>query len=595
MTTIEIPTEVNLDLTTTLLAEAQPDRQVAVEISTTTETSGLESGDFPHERSTDDVELLEVAPDQLFIGANTRRNVVLDKDFVRSIARHGVREPIRAYRDDTGKLVVHDGQRRTLAAIRTQRERVRVIVEPRPSLDEKAQERRRIVDQVVVNRHRADICGADQVQAAQQLLDLGLDARAIARECSIPVKEVETTIQVATSDTARKALNDGTLDLTQAAVVAEFQGDEAAEATLTECARTQPEQFSHQAQRLRDRREERRLRQETTDKLQADGVTVIARPDTLYGGKTRKLTDLRATPQTKPGTKLTAKRHTKCPGHAAFLDYRSHRPEADRVEIVYVCTSFTEHGHAEIHAGQGKVTATYSAGTGRATGPMTEEEKANRRRVIQNGKDWDSAEKVRKTFLKNFAGRKSAPKDATTWIAQTIAEGSHDLRKAMESDHALAVELLGLDKKAGRSRYDRRLAHPIADAATKATPSRATVLNLVMLLAALEEGTDRRNTWEKPSPAQRSYFTQLKNWGYALSPVEELVLTPSQSTTTTPVELGIADDGDETAAEEHGDDEVPDGNDDEDDAVEGAAIKPTAGEEPGTAESVADLQADLAA
>ncbi|WP_410646989.1 ParB/RepB/Spo0J family partition protein [Amycolatopsis sp. cmx-4-54] len=479
-------------------------------------------------------ELLEVSPDELSIGANTRRDVVLDKDFVRSIGRHGVREPIRAYRDSNGTLVVHDGQRRTLAALKTKREIVRVIVEPLPDTDETELERTRIVDQVVVNRHRLDITGADQVGATQQLLELGLDARAIARECSIPLKEVETTVRVAKSDLARKALDEGTLDLTQAAVVAEFSDDDEAVASLTECAAQRPEQFDHQAQRLRDRREEKRLRQEITDKLTAEGITVVDRPDNLSFGKARRLTDLRATPTSKPGIKITPKRHESCAGHAAYLDYHGWKPADERVIVTHICTDFAGHGHAERNAGEGKTTFSSST-TGRVAGPMSEAEKAARRTVIKNGKEWDSAVKVRTKFLKSFGARKTAPKDAASWIAQMWAEGGTDLRKAMEADHELAVTLLNIKPKAGRTRYNRKVTHPIAEAAAKATPGRATMINLMMLLASIEAGTDRRRTWDTPTAAQVSYFTQLRSWGYALSPVEEMVVAPRDTAVATPI------------------------------------------------------------
>ncbi|WP_341866883.1 ParB/Srx family N-terminal domain-containing protein [Amycolatopsis thailandensis] len=538
-----------------------------------------------------DIEVLEVAPKKLIIGANARRDVVLDPDFVRSIGRRGVREPIRVYRDGNGALVVHDGQRRTLAALRKKLELVRVIVEPRPEADESDLERSRIVDQVVVNRHRLDITSADQVGATQQLLELGLDARAIARECSIPIKEVETTVRVAKSDLARKALDEGALDLTQAAVVAEFADDDEAVASLTEYAAQRPEQFDHAAQRLRDRREETRLRQEATDKLTAEGVTVVDRPDNLSFGKARRLTDLRTAPNTKPGVKISPTRHESCSGHAVFLDYHGWKPVDERVIIVHICTDFAGHGHAERNALAGKTTFSSST-TSRVSGPMSDEEKAARRTVIKNGKDWDSAVKVRAKWLKTFGARKTAPKDAASWIAQMWAEGGTDLRKAMEADHELAATLLNIKPKTGRTRYNRKLTHPIADAAAKATPGRATMINLILLLAALEAGTDRRRTWDTPTAAQVAYLTKLKSWGYALSPVEELVVASRDTAVTTPATTATA----ETAESDSEDDSEDDceKSEEADTLAEPTSIgdeEPAGQGEPtsGTAESVGDV------
>ena len=64
------------------------------------------------------------------------------------------------------------------------------------------------------------------------------------------------------------------------------------------------------------------------------------------------------------------------------------------------------------------------------TGPMTEEQKAERREVVANNKAWDSATTVRRTWLTTFFARKTAPPDGARWIAETLAEGNRDVRKA---------------------------------------------------------------------------------------------------------------------------------------------------------------------
>jgi hypothetical protein len=54
-----------------------------------------------------------------------------------------------------------------------------------------------------------------------------------------------------------------------------------------------------------------------------------------------------------------------------------------------------------------------------------------------------------------------------------------------------------------------------------------------MLIAALEQGTDRR-AWRCPTEDQLSYFGQLHSWGYPLSDVEMLVLTAGAPEQTEP-------------------------------------------------------------
>ena len=109
---------------------------------------------------------------------------------------------------------------------------------------------------------------------------------------------------------------------------------------LTTAAAQRPEQFHHIAQQLRDTREETRRRAQLTATLTDQGVRIIDRPQDLFGGKIRQLSELRASPDTEPGTELTAQAHAGCPGHAAFLSERSWGPVAERVAAVWVCTDF---------------------------------------------------------------------------------------------------------------------------------------------------------------------------------------------------------------------------------------------------------------
>lgn len=472
------------------------------------------------------VDVLWVDPRELVIHDNVRTDVALDKEFVADIAERGVRQVIPVRRDASGRLVVRTGQRRVLAAIEAGLDRVRVLVEDEELTDERDRAIDRILDQLGENEHRCGLGEADEVRATQQLLGLGLSARQIARRRHLPTKRVQTAVTVARNQLALDALAQGQLDLTQAAVLAEFADDQDAVLTLTSAASARPEQFEHIAQQLRDDREETRLRAELTAALTARGVTIIERPDTLFGGQVRALSELAATVETEPGTTLTAERHASCPGHAAFIDDRvSWRPVAERVTAVWVCTDFLGNGHAERYTAVGATT------NGKVPGAMTEERKAQRREVIANNKAWDSATTVRRDWLRTFFARQAAPKDAPRWIAVILARGGHDARRAMESAHPVAVELLGI--KGGSRGYGRARTHVIETAAAQASPGRATLLTVVMLLSALENGTDR-HTWRSPTDEQLAYFQRLRTWGYPLSDVEMLVLNAQAPDRTEP-------------------------------------------------------------
>ena len=485
-------------------------------------------------QTTVDAELVWVDPRELIIGDNVRTDVELDKGFVADITDRGVRQIIPVRRDEAGRLVVQTGQKRVLAAIEAGLDRVRVIVETQPPTDERDQMVDRILDQLGENEHRSAISDAEEARATQQLLGLGLTAAQIARRRHIPTKRVKTTAAVADNEVAMDAVAAGLLDLAQAAVVAEFADDQTAVLALTTAASKRPEQFDHITQQLHDDRQETRLRAELTAALAERGVTVIDRPDTLHSGTIRRLSELRATPDTTPGTELTVEEHACCPGHAVFIDDRrgSWRPLAERVATVWVCTDFTGHRHAERYTAPGVTT------TSKITGPMTEEQKAARREIVANNKAWDSATTVRRAWLTTFFARKTAPPDGARWIAATLAQGSHDVRKAMESDHSLAIELLGLAPHRGyASGYRRTQTHAIATAAAKASPARATTLTVALLVGALEKGTDR-HAWRSPTGDQIAYFRQLQRWNYPLSDVELLVLQPADDVEPNPVEPG---------------------------------------------------------
>ncbi|GAB2679759.1 hypothetical protein GCM10027271_46250 [Saccharopolyspora gloriosae] len=463
-----------------------------------------------------EAQLLQVDPNELIIGVNVRANVALGSGFVADIKRRGVREPVTVVRRADGALVVRKGQRRVLAAIKAERATVPALL-----LDEaeEADTKTRIatvIDQLGENEHREQITDRDELTATQELLELGLTARQIARERSIPRKRVEGTVVVARSDAARRAVLDTGMDLLHAASLAEFDGDEEAMTELLTTAAEHPHRLDHVAQRWRDQRTEEAALAARSAELVEQGVTVIDRPY-IYPDGLRQLSALRPTPESEPGNEVDLEQHRRCPGHAVFLDYSRRSGEVRDVEV---CQDFLAHGHAERLAPPGQATSAPSSG-----GSMTEQErkakKAYGRTVIAHGKAWDSATTLRRDWLHRFATRRTAPKDAPVWTTQIWASGGHSLRKALDNGHELAGELLGLP--GGPSE--------IARAAQNATPGRATVIMTVLAMAAIEAGTDRRHTWERPDELQRLYFAQIQQWGYEPAEVEALVTGGASSRT----------------------------------------------------------------
>ncbi|MCX6466494.1 MAG: ParB N-terminal domain-containing protein [Pseudonocardiales bacterium] len=476
-------------------------------------------------------ELLLADPRTLVVGVNVRRGLALDKPFLRSIADRGVREPIIARRAADGTLVVRKGKRRTVAAVEVGRDTVPVLVEPGdPDSDTepgeldrsgKAQRIDRIVDQLEENQHRAATSEADEVHAHQQLLDLGLTAGQIARRTHVPAARVKVTAAVARSELAAAVLGRYEVTLDQAAVIAEFDdhtdAGAAAVKVLTVTAAKEPAQFAHVAQKLRDERADAVLLADAVRELAEQGIALV---DPDQPGTARQISGLRPSAESPSGAELAADAHGGCPGRAASVEVRRGWDREPQLRVVHWCLDSDIHGHA---ARWTQVTAggAGTVGQGGATAAgMSEEDKAQRRLVIANNKAWDSATTVRRQWLRTFLARRTPPRDALVFVAATLGRGGHDLRRAMESGHPTACEVLSHEPVG--SVYTGR-PHPIAEAARTASPQRATQLALAVLLGAAEDACNRQ-TWRSPEAGHRAYFTALRDWGYPLAPVEQLVL-----------------------------------------------------------------------
>ena len=482
--------------------------------------------------------LEQVDPRTLVLEANVRADARLDKAFVASIRDRGVLVPIVAHRD-ADVLRVLFGQRRTLAAVEAGRTTVPVYVVDVPD-GENARDVGRIVDQLIENDHRTDLRDGERAAAFQQLSVLGLTASQIARRTHRKVATVSTGLAVSGSELATAALDRYDLTLEQAAVLAEFDFDAEAVKALTVIAVKDSGQFEHAAQRLRDKRATAAAKEAAAAELAEARVAVVAEPQ--YGERlVAKLSHLQAA---DGENELSAVEHAGCAGHAAFLRDRGAWGGTPDVVPVFVCTDWRKYGHQER---LGSLITGMGADSG---GRMSEEQKTERRVVVANNKAWDSARPVRRRWLTTFLARKSAPRDAPQWTAATLASCSHEVRRALEDGHQTALQLLSLagdDKTTQWGLYSPK-PHPVAEAAATATPARAGVLTLGLLLGGLES-TVTRDAWRRPTAAHQAYFTALRDWGYPLSDVEQLVLqstpdadTDASDTDATADEVPVVDD-----------------------------------------------------
>lgn len=441
-------------------------------------------------------EFAHVDPATLVLGANARLDADLTPEFIASIKQHGVLQTIDTYRNTDGALVVLRGQRRTLAAVQAGLPSVPVRVLPGDH-----DEARRIVEQIVENDHRAAMRDAHRTAAVKQLaLDFGLSAATIAKRTSTTKKDVETTLTVASSKISERVQAKYDLTLDQAAVIAEFDADREAVKALTATAVKEPRKFDHLAQQLRDQRERDEQIAAARGALVEAGVREVE-PVPYDDKKSRSLTRLRMNPQTEPGTVIDADEHAACPGHAAYVV-----AGWDGVTVGYVCTDWKQHGHVDRYGDNRPTTG---------GGPMTDEQRQERREVIENNKAWRSATTVRLQWLTQFAQRQTAPRDAATYLAETLLLDAYKIERANADGHSVARTLLGLPPTSGHGDT------AIADLIERASGRRAHVIALVLALAATEAQMTTQ-TWR--STSQRRYFRALATWGYSLSDIESRIV-----------------------------------------------------------------------
>ncbi|RTL61551.1 MAG: hypothetical protein EKK42_34805 [Pseudonocardiaceae bacterium] len=405
--------------------------------------------------------------------------------------------------------MVRFGHRCTLAAIEAGRDSVPVYVLTPTTVTEDAEgvemagEVERVVEQLAENHHRAALTAAEDAAAFQQLEAFGLSPAQIAKRTHRSKADVTAGLTVAKSELASKASARWEfLTLEQSAVLAEFADNTDAVTDLVAAAKAGG--FAQVTQRLRDDRDDTAAYEAMVAELTAAGTTVIERQGFSYPGA--RLDNIGIDPA----------EHTGCPGHAAFLISRWARP--DGVEqprpgwaAVYVCLDAEANGH------QPDSRQVRADGERRT---MSEEEKAERQRVIEGNKDWRAATVVRREWLATFAQRKTPPKGVERFVLTCLLAGDHEIRTAMEQKHPLLRAALGVPEAEGQmwERGGREIAALIEQMAT-ATAKRQLVVLAALLLAAWEDRTSTQ-TWRHATPDVRRYLGAMIEWGYDAGPLE---------------------------------------------------------------------------
>lgn len=434
-----------------------------------------------------------IDPSTLVLEANVRPSAPLTPAFIASIREHGVLTPVLARRDDNGNVIIRAGQRRTLASREAGLSTIPVYI---VDADEATAER--IIQQMVENDQREALTDGDRAVAFRQLAFEGLTVAAIAKRTGTKAAEVKTAIAVAENPAAASAIHEYSITLDQAAALIEFEDSPELRDNLIEIASTEPSQFAHATQRARDQREREQKQAAAEAGLLERGYEVLDHEPDYHSREIVSLSNL----ATADGQRVTVEQINALEGRAAF------------VRIYYSGEPVIRY-YLRDPESAGFINTDRNSGT--TSGPMTDEQKEERRILIANNKAWDSAETVRRAWLTALLSRKTLPKDTAVVIANGLTLHRHAISRFTGEGNVLAHSLLGIDRGPGWG--SDQLA-----TFTAHNPAKATHVALAIVLGAIESSTSR-DTWRNPTAVNRTYFAQLADWGYELSEVETILTT----------------------------------------------------------------------
>ncbi|MFI7511586.1 ParB/RepB/Spo0J family partition protein [Micromonospora aurantiaca] len=393
---------------------------------------------------------------------------------------------------DDGPYLIIDGEQRYWSAVEAEQKWIQVIVR-----DDLAANQEQLIS-MLRQVHRTDLTAAQQARGIQQLALDGMDDDEIARRTGYQPEQIKAGRQLATLDkrTAERTHTLG-LDLTQVAALAEFADDPECVETLLNEAEEGPFAFARAVERYRGTRAATAAEAARRAELVDAGVTLLSEHPRYNDPKIKEVSDLRDA----EGNRLDAEGHSDCPGHAIwlFLTYD------DRLTETSYCTDWRAHGHA---------LPAYAVTPTRG-GPMTEQEKAERRMVIENNKAMEVANTVRREWLTTFLTAKTPPTGTAKLIAEMLADSGYILSSWVNGGRKMLDDLLspGKTRRPGTKRVPAR---GVSD-------GRYSVISLAAIAAANESGITR-SSWRAPDPAVAKWLQWCVSNGFQVGEVEQLII-----------------------------------------------------------------------
>jgi ParB family chromosome partitioning protein len=529
-------------------------------------------------------ELAHLDPNTLDIGDNVREYANLTKPFLDSIREHGVLVPLTAIRRHDGTVQVRNGQRRTVAAREVGLSTVPVYVLTANAADTDAETIDRIVHQIVTNDQKNDLTDAQRARGIQQMIDAGMSVTRVAKKLSIGKDMVTAAKTAAASSTALEVLDTGQLNLTEAAVLTEFEedGPDVVE-RLVHAAGTA--QFDHVVAQLRSERASAQARTDAEASYVARGFTILGDED-RWGWRLDRValrhlqrTGEDGTPEGVDESAITDAQFwgVRLDEYDGYVDAEGNEvteeeidwdtegdPQAIpaegmrhadtvREQIVFepewyclnpqaaglqVSDTFQRNAEWATRDRTGESSlgttdldteaseADREAARERAEAEQAEAKKRERRIVVTLNKLGAASTEVRRAFVRMLLSRKTLPKGAATFIADCLVRDSYMMTQ--HDGPATAAELLGIDA-AAITIVVREL--------PAGSDNRAMVITLALILGALEARTGK-DAWRQPAPLRApgedriyygrqvtsgDYLRFLAEHGYALAAVEEVI------------------------------------------------------------------------
>jgi ParB family chromosome partitioning protein len=413
-----------------------------------------------------------------------------------SIKQLGILSPPLATEDSDGVLTLIAGERRIHSDIAAGLTEIPVYV--RSDMTPVQQ----VAGMLVENRGRDDLTEVEEAVGIQKLAGMDVTQKEISALTGVPTRDVRKAIAVAKSEVAVGVAQQYDLSLDQALVLAEFDDDTEAVKELAVAAVKSPWQFDHIARRRRNEREEAKQRSALAAELAASEVPVVALVDGYALPEGAEWLD--ELPAPKGRKSFTEAAHRRCPGHAAAIRDRRF---GSGVEIAYCCTDPV--GNA--HIAKARATAN---GQPKATG-MSEEQKAERRKVIANNKAWPAATEVRRTFVRELVSRRSAPRSVLRYVAEVLAA---DPGLAKVTDEPVAL-LLGTE--VSEHPWERTTSTGLVDGASD---PRLPLALLALVGAGVENRHSGNDAWRSGDVELARWLRFLASVGYGLAEVEQEVV-----------------------------------------------------------------------